>query len=334
VSAAELFLRPEAYPVLLLVPAAGLLLLVLDRRRERRLREALGPRGEWLAAERSRPRRSARRRLFTAGLLLAAVGMLQPVWGEVPVRERRGVDVVLCLDVSRSMLARDVAPSRLERAKREIAAVCARAAGDRLGLVLFAGEARLAAPLTTDANAVAELAGRADPLSVGRGGTDLAGALRTAVLALEDRTGPRGFVLLLTDGDDPEARAAAVAETGRGRDVVVHVLGFGSPRGAKIPIEGEDGETYLTDREGREVVTALHEGRLRRIAEATEGAFETAGAEPGALSALYEDEVLASVRADGDAEGRRQRENRYQWPLLAALLLWILDLCLIERRKP
>ncbi|MHC4471636.1 MAG: VWA domain-containing protein [Planctomycetota bacterium] len=324
---------PGALPILLLVPVVFLLLLALDHARARRARRAFGPRAPVLAAELSQGRRRTKRALFVAALLLALFAVLQPSWGEGAAGEPRGVDIVVCLDVSRSMLARDLEPSRLVRARREIRALAERAAGDRLGLVVFAGEARLAVPLTRDLRSFAELSDLAGPLSVPRGGTDLGAALRTALTTLEGRSGEPGVVLLLTDGDDSGGRGAIAAEASRERDTIVHCVGFGSSLGAKIPVEAGRGEEFLRDRAGREVVSALDAASLEKIAEVTGGEFVDTGAGPGQLVALYERSILPMARELTEDGEREKRENRFQWPLLLAILLWTLDLGVSERRS-
>jgi len=328
VTLAEHFVAPQAWPLLLLVPLIALALWALDRRR--RLVRAVGPRAPALARELSSPRRRARRILFVLACALALMAILQPVWGESTADDdRRGVDILICLDVSRSMLARDLAPDRLERAKREITALAARSKRDRLGLVVFAGEARLAVPLTGDRTSFAELLALADPLSVERGGTDLGAALSMAREALRGGTGEHETVFLLTDGEDLMARGLRVAEQFSESGIAVHCLGLGTALGAKIPHDGG----YLRDRSGTEVVSALDPATLRRIAEATGGEYVSAQDNPDALVSLYESRVAPMARKTFEAEERRSRDNRYQWPLLAAFLIWIVELCLGDRKR-
>ncbi len=325
------FLEPAAWPLLLLVPAVALAFRAVHRARARRLAADLGPRAARLTADFSPARRTLRRAVFAAGLALAVVAFLSPVFGDAA--GRRGIDMMVCLDVSRSMLARDVAPSRLERARREIRALAARAAGDRMGLVVFAGEARLAVPLTSDLAAVARMVDGVDPLSVAVGGTDLAAALLTA---LEGFVGPPGrseAILLLTDGDEFADGGRPAAERCRERGVSVHCLALGSPRGAKVPVESAGGEAFLRDREGREVVSAMAPGRLKRIAEAAGGGFAEASGEAPALPGLFDDHVVPAARRAPAEPGTGESANRFQWPLLAAFVLWTVELCFSERKK-
>jgi Ca-activated chloride channel family protein len=330
----ELFALPGALPILLLGPAVWLIWLLLDRARTRRLHELVGPRTKVLARELDRGERTWRRRLSSAGLLAASVAVLQPLGREDVARiEQRGVDLLVCLDVSRSMLARDLRPSRLESARREIAALAERARGDRLGLVLFAGEARLVVPLTADVGSFSEMVSLASPTSVVRGGTDLGLALEAALEALVGESGEHEVILLLTDGEDHEGKGLRAAEACRDRGITVHCVGFGSMLGAKIPIETARGESFLRDAAGQEIVSALDPASLRAMAEATGGTYLDATTRPLPLVDLYEKRILPMARKAFAVEERRQRENRFQWPLLAAFLLWILELGLTDRKK-
>ena len=254
--------------------------------------------------------------------------------------EPRGADIVLALDVSRSMEAREGGRSRLERARGEIASLSERAAGDRLALVLFAGEAKVAVPLTADGGGLARVAAEAEPSSVGRGGTDLGAALEAALGALgggrrEGEGGDAAFVVLLTDGEDLEGRGLRAAEACGRAGVTVHGLGFGSPRGAKIPLGpgGPAGHGFRRDREGRDIVTSMDPSGLRALAAAAGGVFVAGGAAEGALPALYEQRILPAARARFAEGERRSRVPRFPWPLGGALLLWTVELCWFDPRR-
>ncbi|MCE9634655.1 MAG: VWA domain-containing protein [Planctomycetes bacterium] len=352
-SATAFLARPEWWPALLAGPAVWFVLRARDAARARTLARVAGPRGDAVAPGRSDTLRRVRQALFAEGMILAAIAAMHPVWGGAYEGvERRSADVVVCLDVSRSMLARDVAPNRLERARREIRALAERARGDRLALVVFAGEARIAVPLTLDRASFAEMAERADTLSVRRGGTDLGGALGAALRAISQAGSEHAAVILLTDGEDLGGRGLAAAADCRDHGVAVHCVGLGSPLGSKIavadgPGDGSvrPGETFLRDASGADVVSAMDAESLRRIAYATGGSFTNAGTDATAgatagddvLTTLYDDRVLPMARqafASAEREhGDERGVNRYQVPLLGAFLLFILDLCLTDRSR-
>jgi len=327
---AEHFVRPDLAWLFVLVPVAGFLLLLLDRRRARRLSQSVGLRAHLLTGELSRRRRRIGLILFLSAVGFLVIAAMQPRWGKgAGSLTPRGVNIVVCLDVSRSMLARDLSPSRLGRARREIRALAGRADGDRLGLVVFAGEARLLVPLTKDLRSFAQLMDQADPLIVARGGTDLGAALLTALKALDRRA---GTILLLTDGDDLEGRGLSVAKTCKERGITVHTVGLGSVRGAKIPVTEGGREIFLQNNAGDEVVSAMDERGLSRIADLTNGEFLIATDAARPLVTWYEDHIRPMAHQTFLAEERRERENRYQWPLLLAFLLLLTDLGLCEKR--
>jgi von Willebrand factor type A domain len=280
--------------LLVLPPVAWLVLVRADEARARRVGRALGPRIP------VKPRRFV---LAVTGLFLAVLAVMGPAWGAAESGVE-GTDIVICLDVSRSMLARDVEPDRLSRAKSDIKALAGGAKGDRLGLVVFAGEARAMVPLTEDMTSFAELLDLADPTSVARGGTDLGSALEAA---LEVLGGQPGAVLLYTDGEDLGGRGLAAARLFAERGIKVHCVGLGTELGSKIATEGG----FVRDSSGKEVVSALDSRGLAAIAEATGGTF---GDRAPAISVARR------------AAGPERRENRYQWFLAPAVLLWLWDL--------
>lgn len=326
----DLLASPHALAWIATAPCAFALLWTLDRLRGKRLLRDAGPRAETLARGVSTRLRAARRALVAGGLVLAGVAAAGPRWGEGPeTLPQRGLDLIVCLDVSRSMLAQDAEPTRLGAAVSAVAELAEHARGDRFGLVLFAGEARVAVPLTRDAHTFTEIAAGAGPLSVTRGGTDLGAALDAALSCLSGSAGDHEAVLLLTDGEDQDGRALRAATDCAERGIVVHCVGFGSRAGGKIPLE--NGAGFVTDRQGRDVVTAMDETSLRRLAGATGGAFVAAADEPSPLVAVYDDEIAPLVRKAFEETRRSERIPRFQWPLLGVLALWILDLCLTDR---
>lgn len=215
---------------------------------------------------------------LAACLFGAARWLGKPIPGETG---QYGLDVVVALDVSKSMLSRDVKPSRLEAAKRALAEALPGLEGDRVGFVIFAGEAALQVPLTLDMDAVDTVLEGADADSVDLGGTNLADAIRTAVKAFPDETkepSRRGRVLLLyTDGEPTagEGELNDALEEAKAKHVVIAAIGVGTPQGQPIP-DGESfwGEAlYKKDPSGRTVISRLDEGTLKRIAAATGGVY-------------------------------------------------------------
>ncbi len=329
----EIVIWPEALPFLLLAPVVWVASRAIDARRERRLRAITGPHADRLTSDFEPRRRRLRAWVASSALLFALLALAQPMWGRVTRSVlASGADILVCLDVSRSMLAADVLPNRLERARSEIQALCERARGDRVGLVAFAGEARLDVPLTHDLDALSQLVPECGVRSVRRGGTDLASALTTALESLEHREGDAASIVLITDGEDLEAKALRAASACAERGIVVHCIGMGSTRGSKIAITTAEGPTFLKDRQGRDVVTTMDPTSLRAIATATGGDFVDGNRRAQPLLDLYERRILPQAREATAIDARKQRENRFQWPLLCAVLLWLFEFGMRDRR--
>src|SRR5690606_27545021 len=271
--------------------------------------------------------RNGRAALWTVVLGLGVLAWMNPQLGEerVPVR-RRGLDIVFCLDVSRSMLARDVAPDRLERAKRDIRAVLPElVGGDRVALVAFSGEARLVSPLTHDLDAFRVLLESVDTDTVRVGGSDLASALRKAVDVTDPDEAATTVIVMLTDGEDLTGAGRQAAAEVRERGVVLHTVGYGSTRGSKITVTKEGSESFLRDRGGDEVVTAMDPDSLRAMAETAGGEFLRADVMPLPLNELKEKRLDGMVERAYDAGEEVVRRTRYQWVLLPMVLLLLVE---------
>lgn len=328
------FGQPVAGLLLLLVPLLWLALRTADRARERRRRAAFGPRVARLAAADLAGQDRVRRLLFAAGGAGAALALLQPRWGrDDGLVAQRGIDLAVCLDVSQSMRARDLAPNRLEAARTAIAALAERARGDRLALVVFAGEARLLVPLTQDVDSFLALLQDADALSVRRGGTDLGAALDTALGALGRARGDHAAIVLVTDGEDHRQEGRAAAARCAARGVTVHCASFGSVLGSKIPVDTKQGEAFLRDASGAEVVTTPDPRSLRALAEATGGDQIDGGASTRSLVDLYQRRILPVARRALQATAVPEPRHRFQWFLLAAFLAWLGECAPRARRR-
>lgn len=316
----KIFLSFRVWPVVFLVPIVAVLLLWAERRRKRRIAELFGDRfGD-------DPVRRIRRWTAIGGLFFAVTALLEPAIGRTDrIVDRRGADIVVALDVSRSMLAKDIAPNRLDAAKAAITKLTKKTRGDRLALVLFAGEARLVAPLTHDMAAFSTILDAAGPESIERGGTDLSAAVSTATAALGRRQADVAHVILLTDGEDLAGLGRRAAEDAARANVVLHCVGFGSTQGTKIGVEKNGGERYLLDRAGREVVTAMDKGSLSAMAQATGGQYADADRTGDALVDIFETTITFGEKTTYGKDATSEPANRFQWALAAAFLLLLLE---------
>jgi Ca-activated chloride channel family protein len=261
--------------------------------------------------------------------LLCGLGTLcwmDPRLGDEPVTvERRGLDLIFCLDTSRSMLARDLEPTRLQRALQDIRAVLPELqGGDRVGLVVFAGQARLWIPLTHDLDSFRGLLEEVDTDIVKIGGTDLAAALRKALELADPSQTRTTAVLLLTDGEDLAAAGQQAATELKEKGLVVHTVGYGSALGSKITVQEDGKESFLRDRQGAEVVSRMDPESLRAVAAVTGGEFVRADTMALPLRELHQKRIVPMQKRSYDAGEEKGKQARYQWVLLPllTLLLW------------
>jgi Ca-activated chloride channel family protein len=277
-----------------------------------------------------RRRRRVRAVLVVAALGAIALALAGPMWGfhweEV---HRQGIDLVVALDTSKSMLTPDVAPNRLARAKLAVQDLLAELRGDRVALVAFAGTAFVQCPLTLDRDAFAE---SLDAIEVGiipRGGTNLDVAIDTALEAFEGRQGNHQAIVLITDGEANEGTADEAVKHASERGVKIFTVGIGTAEGELVP--GPDGG-YLKDRKGQVVKSRLDEQGLQKIAIDTGGVYlHAAGADLG-LAALYRDHIGTLETRELASTLERRYEHRFQIPLALALLLLAADGWLGDRR--
>lgn len=305
------FAAPEWAIALVVVPILLSWLRGREAARQRRRLECFGPRFAQVSP-------SSAPAWWAAAALACVLAAMQPEWGRESLRsERRGSDVVVCLDVSRSMLAADQDPDRLRAAQRDLAALVESGVDDRFALLAFAGEARRIVPLTDDRVSFASLIGIAEPSAVRRGGTDLAEAIAAARAALPAAGERSQAIVVLTDGEDLEARALAALEKVE-EMIPIHAVGYGTRAGSKIVIEENGRSGFLTDREGREVVSALDPSSLRALARQSGGSYRDAVDDPGLLALrahLQEDATHLAALTESD-----RRAARFAWPLLLAFL--------------
>ncbi len=330
--------------LLLLVPVlAGLPVFAWWRRRRATARFGNPETTRMLIAGRSGPWRATRAVLFVSAIALTIAALAGPQWGSrTRLLRKRGIDVVIVLDFSKSMLARDVRPSRIDRAKAEVVRFIEELDGDRVGVVAFAGET-MEFPMTTDYAALELFFRDLGPYDMPVGGTAIARAL-TSAQRLLDRAAQRAagpqpsadaatqrsrVVILMTDGEDHEGDPVEVARELAEQGTRVYSIGIGSRTGEPIPTYAPDGTWtgYLRDAQGELVQTALteeNEQQLREIAEATGGRYFAAG-----RGGVGIEQIRAEMRRMHQDEQRTRRitvhEDRYALLLFPAFLLIVLE---------
>lgn len=288
---------------------------------------------EQLSGSVSPLRRILRASLLVASLALAIVALAEPRYGFIEKEtKQKGRDVIVAIDTSRSMLATDMAPTRLARAKLFTQDLVRLLQGDRIGLVAFAGSAFLQAPLTLDYNAVTNALDELDTTVIPKGGTNIAAAVTAAREAFGKAEGQTRALIILTDGEELAADGIAAAKQAAGEGIRIFTVGIGSPEGSLIPIRLDDGrQDFVRDSAGKPVTSKLDDSRLKEIASATGGFFTLIG--PDAAREIFQKGIEPMELSETGVFSSRQPIERYQWPLAAAAACLAMSLLPGDRRR-
>ncbi|GAN31649.1 MAG: VWA domain-containing protein [Candidatus Brocadia sp. AMX2] len=273
--------------------------------------------------------------LMIVGILFLIFTLIEPKWGyhweEI---EKKGIDIAIAVDTSRSMLADDVKPNRLEVAKREVEDLLHVLEGDRVGLVVFAGTAFTYCPLTSDYGAFRLFLDDINTNIIPQGGTALAEAIRKGISTFEANSKNHKAIILITDGenheDDPLKAAAKAKEQG----IVIYTVGVGKKDGSYIRMKDESGqERLLKDRQGQVIKSRLDEITLNKIALETGGLYTPAYGTEWGLEKIYKDSIAKIEESVYKTQRVKRYVNRYQIPLFIAIVLITLESFLSDRKK-
>ena len=326
-----IFANPLYLYLLLLVPVIPVAYALLRRFRRRRIRRF----GDEKLVNELMPHWSGAKGwvrivLFTLAFLCFVIGIARPQLGaKLQKKELRGAEIMICLDVSNSMLARDYSPNRLERAKLSISSLVDKLAGDRIGLVIFAGTSFVQLPITNDYVSAKMFLGNIDTESIPVQGTAIGEALQLAARGFSAQSDKSRAIIIITDGENHEDDAGEAARMVGEMGIKIYTIGVGSLRGE--PIQLKDGE-LLKDSEGNIVVTRLDEGTLKEIAQVGGGAYVHAASDEFGLNPIIddirrmEDEAFESVVFE-------EYDEQYMYFFGAALLLLVVEMLIGSRRS-
>jgi Ca-activated chloride channel family protein len=321
--------------LLILIPCLVVFYLFVGRGQRRAIERLGNP--ELIAALSERVSQSKRRwkailMLLTIAFVVIALARPQ-IGSRLELVEQQGVEVVVALDTSLSMMAQDVAPNRLERAKLAFVELMDRLPGARVGLVAFAGTSFVQFPLTTDFEAARLFLDAADVNTVSLPGTAIGDAIRTATRAFSEKELKYKVLILFTDGEDHNTDPIGAAKEAAEQGVVIHAIGFGSQEGEPIPVRDETGAVtdFKKDREGEVVLSKLDEATLREIAKTTGGEYYRATA-----SGKEIDQIVAAIEAMDKKELESKlmvrHVERFQIPAALALLALVGEFVLTDRK--
>jgi len=283
---------------------------------------------------------SPKKQRWKVALLLLAVFFLlfslaRPQLGSrLTLMKREGVDIVIAMDCSLSMMAEDFKPSRLEKAKQEVNGLIARLRGDRVGLVAFAGAAFIQCPLTLDYSAAGMFLDIMDGNLIPQPGTAIGDAIRTSTGAFNQKERKYKVLILLTDGEDHDSDPLGAAEEAAAEGIRIYTIGIGSVQGDPIPLRNKRGEVtgYKKDDEGNVVVSRLDEITLQKIALSSDGKYYPATSGEMELDKIY-DEISKMEKKELEGKLMTQYEDRYQVFLFLSILLLMIEFLLSERRS-
>lgn len=328
------FEHPLYLYALALLPLLILLMIGASYARKKALQRLGNPElVQRLMPERSPVRLRNKNILFLIGLFFIIIALANPQWGtKTQAVRRQSIDIIFALDVSQSMLCQDIAPNRLTQAQRLCQELIQKLSGNRLGVILFAGEAYMQVPLTTDYEAVSLLLQSSNPDMISSQGTSIGEALEIAQQSTAKSNGNR-VVLVITDGEDHEARAESQARQAARSGMKIFTIGVGSEEGGFVPFVDENGMAdYKRDVSGKPVTSKLNAGVLRKLASLGGGSFFRLGAQSDALVDALMDKLQKVEKREYEQRVVSEYRSHFQLFLLLGLVFLLAEF-LIHYRK-
>ncbi|MFQ5454626.1 MAG: VWA domain-containing protein [Nitrospirota bacterium] len=273
--------------------------------------------------------------LITGGIFLCVLSLMRPEWGfHWEKVKRRGLDIIIAIDTSKSMLAEDVKPNRLERAKLAVKDMIKKLRGDRIGLAAFAGSAFLQSPLTVDYNGFILSLDSLATDTIPKGGTSLSSAIREAIKGYEGKEKKYKVLVIITDGETHEGDPVKAAEEAKDAGIKIFCIGIGTKEGELIPVRDERGnKVFLKDSRGNVVKSRLDETTLKKIALSTGGSYVRSTAKEFGLALIYRERLSKMEKKDIENKMVKHYEERFQLPLALALIFLLAEMFVNERKR-
>ncbi len=327
------FEDPNYLYLLAIVPLLAIVRYALLNRQRKRLQKNCDPElFKMLAPDASHWRPAIKFWIMELAIVLLVVMIARPQMGAKIVNEKRvGIETVIAVDISNSMYAEDVAPSRLERSKMLVENLVDKFVDDKIGLIVFAGDAFVQLPITSDYVSAKLFLDNIKPSMITTQGTDIARAIELATNSFTKQEGIGRAIIVITDGENHEGGAVEAAEKATEEGMNVFVLGVGSTDGAPIPMPGTD--DYMKDNTGNTVMSALNEKMCSEIASAGKGAFIHVTNNSRAQE-LLDKELTKLAQKEIETSVYSEYDEQFQAFCLIIILLLILDICLLERKNP
>ena len=273
--------------------------------------------------------------VFLLAITSIIIGLANPQIGsKMEEVKREGVDLMIAVDLSNSMLSEDLQPNRLQRAKQAISRLIDRLEGDRIGLVVFAGDAYVQLPITTDYSAAKLFLSTINTNIISNQGTAIGKAIELSLNSFDFENTQSKAIIIITDGENHEDDAIEMADAAAEKSVFVHTIGMGSIEGGPIPIKNRNGQLkgYRKDKQGNTVITKLNEEMLQEIAQAGGGSYIRANNTQSGLNALFE-EINKMEKKEIGSKIFTDYKDRFQIFIGFAILLLLLDLFILQRKN-
>ena len=327
------FEEPTYLYLLILLPFLAAFYLYSNYRRRKAIRKFGDPvLMAQLMPDVSKYRPDVKFWLVFAAIGLFAVLLARPQFGsKLETVKRQGVEVMIALDISNSMLAQDVQPSRLEKAKRLVAQLVDKMENDKVGMIVFAGDAFTQLPITSDYVSAKMFLESINPSLISKQGTAIGAAINLATRSFTPQEGVGRAVIVITDGENHEGGAVEAAKAAAEKGIQVSVLGVGMPDGAPIPVEGTN--DFRRDRDGNVVVTRLNEQMCQEIAQAGDGIYVRVDNSNAAQKAIAQ-EINKMAKADVETQVYTEFNEQFQAVAWIILLLLLAEMLILERKNP
>ncbi len=266
-------------------------------------------------------------------LVFIILGMARPQFGsKLEEIKRKGIEIVIALDVSNSMLAEDIQPNRLEKAKQAIARLVEKLADDKIGLIVFAGDAYVQIPITSDYTSVKMFLSSINTQIVPKQGTAIGSAIDLGINSFSPDNEASKALIIITDGEDHDDNAVSLARDAAEKGIVIYTIGVGTPNGTPIPVYSGNQRSFRKDRQGNVVITKLNEKILREITNAGNGSYIRATNNRLGLNMLF-DQISSIEKKELETRIYSEYDEKFQFMIGLALILILFDFILLERKN-
>lgn len=328
------FAEPEYLYMLILIPALAFLQLLLSNKRKKDIARF----GDPVLLEKLMPNVSYSRPLLKHylllfGLTLLIVAMAQPQFGsKLETVKRKGIELMIALDVSNSMNAVDIEPNRLERAKQAIAQLVDKLTNDKIGIVVFAGQAYTQLPITTDYPSAKMFLSSISTDIVDQQGTAIGAAIRLSSNSFSAQENVNRAIIVISDGENHEDNATEVAQLAFEKNIRIYTVGMGLPQGAPIPLSPGSQTDFLKDKDGNVVITKLNEDMMKQIALAGGGNYIPANNIRNGINKLV-DELNQLEKSEVESTVYTDYDDQFPFLTIMAFILILAEFCVLERRN-